>query len=315
MKIHPILCAIVALLGVVMSAHRAHAAVIGQSCSAPGATAMSDDQLNGMMCLSNGSGSFVWKQITGTPQPVANRDGKPVAHFSDNGSLVWNPPAPKSEPAAATPATPALATSAPFNWQGWFVGGNFGGGMGGGTIGDGCLNVCGTDSFDQGFITAGAQAGYNWQRGSAVFGFVGDADWSSFEYSNNNYFDQAKTKSSLDWRVSMRARVGLAVDDAFLYVSAGPALGHTFAYYKGYNNPGTVSKKAVDDGWRLGVAATIGGEYMLDKHWSIGGEYLLIDLVQTSQHVDNMPGTNGESGREEFTQRAHIARVGVNYHF
>jgi hypothetical protein len=125
-----LLLAAVIGVGVIFQPHEAEAVAVGQSCSSPGATGMSDDQRDMLACLNGGSGSLVWEQMSIRPQSVTNAQGQPVAHFTDAGNVVWNAPAAPAP--SISPSAPLLAQSpnaprgAQTRWGGWYVGGNVG---------------------------------------------------------------------------------------------------------------------------------------------------------------------------------------------
>lgn len=67
-----LLVAVIAL-GATLQSHAAEAVAVGQPCTTPGTTRMSDDQRDMVACLGEGSGSFVWEQLSVEPQSVTVR--------------------------------------------------------------------------------------------------------------------------------------------------------------------------------------------------------------------------------------------------
>jgi outer membrane immunogenic protein len=71
--------------------------------------------------------------------------------------------------------------------------------------------------------------------------------------------------------------------------------------------------------WQVGWTAGVGGEYAFNSNWSLKAEYLYIDLgtfTYSSPLVAAVPAfAPGYSWRTSVTERDHIVRVGLNYHF
>ena len=188
----------------------------------------------------------------------------------------------------------------------------------------------GTGSLSSSGFTGGIQAGYNWQVGRIVFGGEGDFGAFSLGKSANptGVFPQpflgtnyALTESmSTDWLITVRGRLGVTVaPQLLLYGTAGVAL-TDFQFSTSYadnaidstfpGGAGSTSISNVITGWTIGG----GGEWLLDRRWSIKAEYLYIDFGSTNIPV-------ALSNTEDYTQTmsvdadlsAQVARVGVNY--
>lgn len=219
-------------------------------------------------------------------------------------------------------ANPASAAG---NWSGFYVGANAGVGYGSGAFTDDCY-FCATDSFSKGFFMAGGQGGFNWQSGAAVFGVEGDFDWSSLSRKGVLGADDSdflREKLELSWLASIRARAGLSVDNALVYLTAGPAFGHIDAPGTEYccNGVGGVSPATGQtfskSGSRTGMIGGIGLEVMLQDHWSVRGEYLYFDLG--SETVSQTPPTGSCATTRRCTVQntldGQVARVAMNFHF
>ena len=83
---------------------------------------------------------------------------------------------------------------------------------------------------------AGAQAGYNWQRGSLVYGVETDISGTGLKTEMNTTLPRnvgtvpnptANTVSSIDWYGTVRGRLGWANGPVMLYGTAGLAYGKT----------------------------------------------------------------------------------------
>ncbi len=231
-------------------------------------------------------------------------------------------------------------------WCGFYVGGNVGYAWGRDAensvlttpvppffaIDSAAVSTAGSPRFNANGFTGGAQAGYNWQTGAAVFGL--EADINSFHLRGSTAgtfpfpstlpggplgpptaFFSPSTSVSTDWLFTGRGRIGWANDNWLLYGTGGIAVGNvkvnqTVALLPPFVETATISSTQV--GWTVGA----GFEYLVARNWSIKGEYLFVDLGK--------PGATGvltpaPVAGFTYTTNAHvtanIARFGFNYHF
>ena len=260
--------------------------------------------------------------------------------------------------ASAADMAPRMYTKAPipvviYDWTGFYIGGNVGYSWGRAST-DGTLS--GTQSVSEfrtagptllpGFpvvtalaslpisgranvngVIGGGQAGYNWQRGTWLFGLEADLQGSDERGSS----DVCATATAcaftanykLDWFGTARGRIGILPSErVLLYATGGLAYGGFSA-----NSP-------LIPGWgstRAGYAVGAGAEVAVDNHWSIKIEYLYMDLgnvgsggtsATTVANALNtpLPGFNtvttttlNAAFNTHFTD--NILRVGVNYRF
>jgi len=219
-------------------------------------------------------------------------------------------------PAAPVYKAPAAAVAA-YNWSGFYAGINAGGGLAAADFLDPDCNLCSDTKFQTAFGTAGAQLGYNWQWRSAVLGLEADADWLSVNASKPFGLEAnslgASVSFKLDSVASIRARMGLAVDNTLIFVTAGPA----FGYFDSVTHLGALAGvpiTATDKAWHPGIAAGGGVEVMLTDTVSLRGEYLYFmftsaDNAAVPATVSCTPGpcrmTNAYSVQE--------ARVGLDF--
>src|SRR6266567_7935009 len=114
----------------------------------------------------------------------------------------------------APPPPPAAS------WAGWYIGGQIGA----------ALVEINRHSASHGDIedfsgkksvwTGGGQIGYNWQKGNFVYGLEVDASTGSKQSWNP---DVGNYSNKLNWIVTGRSRMGIALTDTFLYVTSGVA--------------------------------------------------------------------------------------------
>jgi outer membrane immunogenic protein len=138
-------------------------------------------------------------------------------------------------------------------------------------------------------VVGGIEGGYNWQRGSFVFG--GEADLqlsgaddtiSPFEFSN-------------PWFGTVRARGGVALNNVLRYGTGGLAYGSLRA--DSFN----LTETHTTVGWTAGA----GVEVLFNPRWSAKAEWLYLQLSDSNFSIT---GTSNGFG-------ANILRVGANYHF
>ena len=220
---------------------------------------------------------------------------------------------------------PVVAPPPAFTWTGFYIGGHVGGIRGresfsavrdvffpgfatlGGIPGLAPIvivpsrfaTVGGVSASDTSFI-GGGQLGYNWQTGSFLFGFEGDASWTHIRAGvTQNVIDPFAIQTltgtyttELDWTASLRGRLGVTWDRVLLYATGGAAfaggrVNSTFTL----TNPvpgiffpipfaGTTaaSSNFTDVGWTVGG----GIEWAFADNWSLAGEYRYADYGRHS---------------------------------
>ncbi|MFA6266777.1 MAG: outer membrane protein [Pseudolabrys sp.] len=186
--------------------------------------------------------------------------------------------------AADMPRSPSPYYSQPtpgsyYNWGGWYAGAIVGYQWG---------DVPNTNTKPSG-ILGGLTGGYNWQNGQFVFGGESDLQISSADDTFAPY------KFSNPWFGTLRARVGMAMNNILIYGTGGIAYGGL----KGES--GALSESKTHIGWTLGA----GVEFGIAPQWSAKLEYLYADLSSRTYSI-----TGVENGLE-----SNFIRVGVNYHF
>ena len=242
--------------------------------------------------------------------------------------------APAPEPMYAAPI---------FTWTGFYIGANAGAafnGKNGGftTSGFGAAAIpnayYGTafGGGDDTRFTGGAQAGFNWQSGSVVWGLETDINYidrgdrsntgvpagAAFPYAvingNNN---------GNNWFGTVRGRLGLAYSRALFYVTGG------FAYGAGGNNNNS-SVTYFSAGCPIAAGGCNFSTSTNDSNigWTVGGgiEYAFTDTISAKVeylHVEmgrrNAVYTNAANPGFSFTSRDanrfDVVRVGLNFKF
>ena len=182
-------------------------------------------------------------------------------------------------------APPAPMSYAPpvFSWTGFYVGvnGGWGGTSGGGDLG----------SPTGGLV--GGTVGYNYQIGQFVAGLEGDWDWADVNKSGVNGVAGAYS-NKIDSLVTARARAGVALDRALLYVTAG---------YAGADDKVSFPGVSSTD-WRSGGAFGAGIEYAFTNNISAKAEYIYAPFESKTY----APGVKSNLDLS-------LVRAGLNYKF
>ena len=239
--------------------------------------------------------------------------------------------------AAALSSVPALAAPpSPFNWSGFYVGGNVGyswghtsidysqSGAGAGGYGTGqCTAACSLPfKVDPNSFVGGLQLGYNFQGGMWVWGVVADlqgpklSDSTNFTFSG--FFDRLGLKEDRDYFGTVRGRLGLTPTSAnnwLFYATGGLAYGgfkHTvFQFFNA--GVASISQTTTDSQTEIGWTVGGGAEIALPQNWSLGAEYLYMDFGSDTVNALT-PHTHGASSTT-FRDTSQVVHVTLNYKF
>jgi outer membrane immunogenic protein len=170
---------------------------------------------------------------------------------------------------------------------------------------------------------AGAHAGYNWQRGAAVYGFEADLSATHLKSgtSGGDPFpavvrpgDAANTTGLIDWYGTLRGRLGFATGPALFYGTAGLAYGNV-----GLNSNLTaagLSLASQTSPLRAGWVVGGGIEYLLRPNLSLNFGYQYVDLGTvslTSSEVSQLGARIAQSASAHA--QFQVATVGFSWHF
>ena len=217
--------------------------------------------------------------------------------------------APASAMASAMPVkAPRRATVD--RWTGFYVGANVGYAWGRFGL---------DDEFDPNFPVSvdpkgwlgGVQFGYNRQfYNNIIVGLEADQSFGSVDASVltpanlvNPVFDET-THVRLNQFGSARARVGLAWNSIFAYITGGLAWTHVDFSETSVNGTDAARKE-----YRLGPAIGGGVEVAIDPQWSVKAEYLHADFGTSHDVVFDV------SLPVNYTVKTDLVRAGFNYRF
>ncbi len=249
-------------------------------------------------------------------------------------------------------AGPALAASPTYDWSGFYAGLTAGATWSRSQettnipcsepLGTGYFCVAGTPaqgptiaaamtgSYSKTGFTGGAEAGYNWQNGAAVYGV--EADLQTLKGASKsttilgtglNFVPGSpinlSSSTDADWLLTARGRVGYAFDSLLVYGTGGLAvtrLRTSFNYRDSNTFLGVGSW--TDAETKIGWVAGAGAEWRLSQAWSVKAEYLYVKFgsITASGTIATTTGiaySNAISTSADLT--AQIARAGLNYKF
>ncbi|WP_374373101.1 outer membrane protein [Dongia sp.] len=176
--------------------------------------------------------------------------------------------------------------------------------------------------------SASLQVGYSRQFGNIVLGVGATGDlllWDEKRSSTQDWISLAGTEFTLkqrveaDWMVALRPRLGWAQDNWLVYVMAGPTLSRLKIETDYSDNVGTGAEgHSSDSETKLGYVIGIGGDYAIDKNWSVSAQYSYTDLgtVDTRTHVFNASqAANPGDIDSSVDLSSHMAMIGFTYRF
>lgn len=244
------------------------------------------------------------------------------AMAADMGMPVKAPPAP---------------VAAEFSWTGWYIGANLGGSWANvpenfaiPILGAAVANTATSTS-----IVGGGQIGYNYQINHIVLGIEADFDG---RHNSNNFscLVVAPTgcvpasasilglQDTQNWLGTVRGRLGVAFNRVFLYGTGGLAYGnvqHTLneTQLTGIGGAPLAALIVSDDTTRTGWAAGVGAEYAINDNWSIGLEWLHVDLgtdtLNTPTPAVVISTVTFNPSSASFHDRSDIVRARLDYRF
>ena len=199
-----------------------------------------------------------------------------------------------------------------------------------------------TDCSTQSNIIAGAQIGYNWQMANFVLGVEGDGAWQQLIQNRFVRFGSNPTagapmgsvatdttwfQSQLNALGTFRGRIGYTGGPWLVYATGGLAVANaehavTESLAPGVScavTPFATCRFGSDSTTKWGWAVGAGIEWMFAPNWSIGAEYLYVDLGSSTETLAPLPVATSPffptSSSVTFNDREQVVRVKLNYHF
>lgn len=186
----------------------------------------------------------------------------------------------------------------------------------------GCSFSCATHEGNKTGGTIGGLLGYNWQRGSFVYGLEGDWNWVGAKAASeiiSSLTFAAKSSFDVDWVATVRGRAGLAVDATLIYLTGGIAFGRVNNSFTSFNlNSGDIFIDFTHKQTKVGWTAGAGVEHMFDPHWTVRAEFRYVDLGATNVACTppSLAALCTDLGyRGEFSNTLLQGLVGLTYKF
>jgi outer membrane immunogenic protein len=167
----------------------------------------------------------------------------------------------------------------------------------------------------------GAQAGYNWQQGTWVYGVETDLSGSGLKTSLNGGLtsaipclgDSASTTAKVDWFGTVRGRAGWTVDKFFFYGTGGLAYGHVDI--NGTYTSNGVTLSADTSSVRAGWVAGAGIEYMVQPDLALTLGYQYVDLGSLGLTATSPPAGTNLTLIANTHAAFSVVTVGFNWRF
>lgn len=188
------------------------------------------------------------------------------------------------------------------------------------------LNPQGSYDMDLTDLTGNLFWGLNGQKDKLVYGVeinLSLTDYNETHHSGNIAYQTLPTDTfsmtthvKSDWAVSIRPRVGYALEKSLVYVTAGPAL-RQFEYDFSFADRPTWNQSLhiSDTKWRLGLTGGFGYEYQIRDTWSVRTEYLFSiyrNAIDTQSQFASQPA-DGFTHDLDFME--HSLSIGLSKRF
>jgi opacity protein-like surface antigen len=158
----------------------------------------------------------------------------------------------------------------------------------------------------------GGQVGANWQFGHWVYGFEGEASYTTLRGDNTCFsgIGGINCEHVVNAVATLAGRAGFAFDRSLFYLKAGGAWTNTTYNLDGNTFALTLGQASshIDT---LGWVAGIGLEYAITDHWTTRFEYDHIDLANVTPLFSTLPIINTQ--RMGISQSVDTLELGVNY--
>ena len=176
--------------------------------------------------------------------------------------------------------------------------------------------------------TVGGLFGYNWQKGSFVYGLEGDWNWIGTKKTRliqafDADADNLSTSFDVNWLATLRGRAGLAFDSTLLYVTGGLAFAHVDNSVEltrtAHSNIGAFASFAQHQ-TKVGWTAGVGAEHLLSPNWIARAEFRYVDLGNTNAACTVVGATDffgclNLGYRGNFSNTLMLGLVGLAYKF
>jgi outer membrane immunogenic protein len=248
---------------------------------------------------------------------------------------------------------PSVAPATPYQWAGFYVGGNIGALWAHDQGSTNFFDAFGFDaappvpnntpqsnSVSASSVIGGIQAGYNWQAKPWVYGVEADWDWTDTKKGfcrqldldglacSDNGFGFLSFSEKTEWLGSARARLGYTWDRFMVYGTGGVAWGKfdssiNVSCLSGGCGSSTILLNTTGNfsDTRVGWVAGGGIEAMLTANWILRAEYLhygfgnVTDTLNLPAFIAIVPASYTQSATWSHNFGYDTIRAGLSYKF
>jgi outer membrane immunogenic protein len=158
----------------------------------------------------------------------------------------------------------------------------------------------------------GAQAGFNWQVDRLVIGLAADVSLAEWDDDKGPNAQNQFVSADLDWLVTLRARLGWALDNFLLFGTVGAAWANgEFTAVEDVTAP--VPARGDADFEDFGLAMGGGVEWALSDIWSLKLEGLWISFDENLD-ITSLTTNSDPSDFVKFDD-AWLIWTGIHLHF
>jgi len=205
----------------------------------------------------------------------------------------------------------AIAQSAPFDWNGVYLGFGLGASKGN-THFDFSGSVSGSNDLPVLGANGNVTLGVNAQSGNFVYGLAADGSLLTVRGSGSQSGGTIDT--ALDELFAVRGRLGVASGNLLFFATAGLAAGHeSFSTDISGMLAGPSQRPALGNGYVYGPTYGLGVEVAVSDKVSLTAEGLVTNLSSLTASGDNGKSNGGYTAAA--TNSNVQLRGGINFHF
>jgi outer membrane immunogenic protein len=188
-----------------------------------------------------------------------------------------------------------------------------------------------TFNNNDGGVTVGGYAGYNWQRCCSPLVFGVETDFNYLNTSPTAFdvetgpggTDTTSLNSRMDWFGTLRGRAGFVVHDNWLFYGTGGLAYGEVEHTLGDTCIGCSLTPPVNLGnfeqsnkdTKVGWTGGGGVEFLHDTHWLVRAEALFVDLGSETHSYFVSTSAGSGTAIAKWDDQFWVARVGLAYKF
>lgn len=227
--------------------------------------------------------------------------------------------------AADMPTKAPAYAPLPYNWTGFYVGGQ----VGAGWYSTQTTNIDGNVNFPAGFVgntingsglLGGGYAGFNYQINQFVIGIDGDYSFADLTGSGSDLGPTGFTSNKNDkvkWIATLTGRLGYAVNNWMFFGKAGGAWAGFEGNSTTLNTVGVIVSNGTNSQTRNGWTIGTGAEWGFARNWSAKLEYDYVKFNTSTFNatLTSVPGGVVTTFGRSATSNLSMVKLGVAYRF